>query len=419
MEQKEFRSSLITGDKVIMGTEVKVINDIFTGIEGQSAVLTMGNNIGSMSKGSMEIPLPAKLAKGYFVNGVAGTKPVTDAALKITKLRAEKLAAIVLIPDDVWEDADFDLFAWLQPQLRDAFAEAIDSAAFFENGAPESWVGNGLVSQAIKRGMTVTKTANVYDDILGINGMIDKVNRSGFQVSGWVGDPSVEAILRSAKDENGRPMYQPFLDPITGVTSSTIYGRNYRALLNGAWNDTDNNALMIGGDFSKLVYSIRKEIEFTKSNEASIKGPDGETIDCFQQNVTALRAEMRIAVAVLNPISRLNRDDEKGYPFAVYLNNAPSLKNLTAYSTAGRKAAGDTVVKIAGSIPVDHKLVYKTGENEVTYDQDLSAWTEFPDGGFPDGGLLKGQTDGGILTVAQVDASTKAKAAGIVTVEAK
>lgn len=388
--------------------------DVFKNIVDESLVLSRGNNIGAMPKGKTNIPIPKTLISANFV-GMGEKKPVTDTSIQTETLHAGKIAAVVLIPEELLDDADFDVFEnFVKPQAPRAFGEAIDRAVLFGAGKPAEWTGfqSGLVPQAIAKGMGVQLTDDLYGDIMGRNGMISKVNMNGFSVTGWAGDPLTEALLREAKDKAGRPLYNPFLDPISGEPREAIYGKPYRSLLTGAWSDTDNHALLIGGDFKQLIYSIRKEITYRISTEATVELPSGEVVNCFQQNVVALLMEMRIGAAVLNPPTAMNRNDETRFPFSVLLDSQKQLGALTVYSNAGIRT-GETVLDIRTSIPDTQKFVYKDGKQAVTYDQDLSDWTDLPANR-----ILSGKTDGADLTVASVDRSASlARASGVVSLE--
>ncbi|MCI8459435.1 MAG: phage major capsid protein [Clostridia bacterium] len=402
-------------------TEAQLRDDnLFNEITGASVVFSRGRNIGAMPKGKMSIPIPESLISASFVNGETGDKPVTDGKIGNNTLVAGKIAGIILIPQDVIDDADIDLWEqWIRPNIPDAFGAALDAAALFGAGAPTEWTGfqSGLVPQAVAKGNTVPLGNDIYQDIMGPNGLIYKVNADGFRVNGFAGDSEIEAELRGAVDGNGRPLYNSFLDPIAGELREAIAGKPYYSLENGAWFDTVNNSLLIGGDFNKLIYSIRKEIEYHISTDASVKLPNGEVVNCFQQNVVAFLMEMRVAAAVLNPVTRKNPDDATRFPFAVLTRSTGTLGNLTVTTEAGA-ATGGSHVDIAQPLVSGQSYVYQAGATAatVTYDEVLGdGWTALPANGNVTG-LTAGQT----LTVALINtADKKAKASGTATIAVK
>lgn len=402
-------------------TEAQLRDDnLFNDITGASVVFSRGRNIGAMPKGKTSIPVPESLISAGFVDGEMGQKPVTDGKIGSNTLVAGKIAAIVLIPQDVIDDADIDLWEqWIRPNIPDAFGAALDSAALFGAGAPKEWTGfqSGLVPQAVAKGNTVALGDDIYQSIMGVGGLINKVNEDGFRVNGFAGDSEIEAELRGAVDKNGRPLYNSFLEPITGEARQAIDGKPYYSLENGAWYDTVNNSLLIGGDFTKLIYSIRKEIEYKISTDATVTLPNGDVINCFQQNVVAFLMEMRVAAAVLNPVTRKNPDSTTRFPFAVLTRTSGSLGALTVSVTAG-SAAGGTHIAVTEPLVSGHSYKYKAGTaaEAVTYDQALTTgWTALPaDGNVT--GLTAGQT----LTVAEINTTdNKAKAVGTATIVVK
>lgn len=403
-------------------TEAQLRDDnLFNDITGASVVFARGRNIGAMPKGKMSIPVPETLISAGFVQGGStGQKPVTDGKIGSNSLVAGKIAGIVLIPQDVIDDADIDLWEqWIRPNIPNAFGAALDAAALFGAGKPAEWTGfqSGLVPQAVAKGNTVPLGDDIYQAIMGVNGLIYKVNADGFPVNGFAGDSEIEAELRAAVDKNGRPLYNSFLEPISGEARQAIDGKPYYSLENGAWYDTVNNALLIGGDFNKLIYSIRKEIEYKISTDATVTLPNGETVNCFQQNVVAFLMEMRVAAAVLNPVTRKNPDDATRFPFAVLTRSTGTLATLTVGVEAGATAGGSHV-SVTQPLPDGHSYVYQAGASAVTvtYDEELTTgWTTLPKNGNVTG-LTAGQT----ITVAEINtADKKAKASGTATIVVK
>lgn len=409
-------SSKVSG--VITDAQLRDDN-LFNDITGASVVFSRGRNIGAMPKGKMSIPVPETLISAGFVQGSTGQKPVSDASLKTNQLIAGKIAAIVLIPQDVIDDADIDLWAqWIRPNIPNAFGAALDGAALFGAGKPDEWTGfqSGLVPQAVAKGNVKALSGDIYQDIMGVGGLIYQVNSDGFPVNGFAGDSEIEAELRGAVDKNGRPLYNSFLEPISGEARQAIDGKPYYSLENGAWFDTVNNSLLIGGDFNKLIYSIRKEIEYKISTDATVTLPNGEVVNCFQQNVVAFLMEMRVGAAVLNPVTRKNPDEATRFPFAVLTRSTGVLDNLTVTVSEGAET-GEAHIDITEPLVSGQSYVCKAGTTAaaVEYDQALTTgWTALSDDG-----NVSGLTAGQILTVALVDADKKAKAVGSATIVVK
>ena len=92
---------------------------------------------------------------------------------------------------------------------------------------------------------------------------------------------------------------------------------------NGVMDPTQS--LLISGDWTQLMYAIRKDVTWKVLDQAVLQDPTTKEIvyNLAQQDLIALRACMRIAWQIPNPINRLNEDDESNddgrYPFAVLI----------------------------------------------------------------------------------------------------
>ena len=101
---------------------------------------------------------------------------------------------------------------------------------------------------------------------------------------------------------------------------------------------------------------------------------------------------------------------------AIYVHRTePTLGTLTVSSTAGTDS-GKSVISVMPKPAGGNKLVYKTAAStapSVTYDADLSGWTEITDG------AEITATTGHKITVAEATAELKARKAGSTTVTSK
>ena len=102
---------------------------------------------------------PARSSTGspsaYFVNGDTGLKQTSDAKWDNLFLNAEELAVLVPIPDTVYDDADYDLWTLLKPQITEAMGAKVDDAVLFGTGKPTLWP-DGILVAATAAGNIVT-----------------------------------------------------------------------------------------------------------------------------------------------------------------------------------------------------------------------------------------------------------------------
>ena len=87
---------------------------------------------------------------------------------------------------------------------------------------------------------------------------------------------------------------------------------------NGAFDPA--KALMILGDFSQGVYSIRQDITFKVFTEGVVQDPGTKEIvyNLMQNDMVALRAVMRLGWEIPNPINSLQKNKTNRCPFAIY-----------------------------------------------------------------------------------------------------
>ncbi len=118
-------------------------------------------------------------------------------------------------------------------------------------------------------------------------------------------------MLRDLRDNNNAPIFTP----MTGDVPAGIYGTPTQFVGPGVW--TAANALAVVGDWNLAVYSIRQDITYQIFDTGVISDDEGKIVyNLLQQDMVALRAVMRLAWQVANPID-IDREYGTGYPFAL------------------------------------------------------------------------------------------------------
>lgn len=300
-----------TGAESLIPTQES--NEIIQGVVTQSAVLSRGRKLANMTSRQFKMPVLDALPVAYFVNGDTGQKQTTKQAWDKKFITAEEIAVIVPIPESVLDDSDYDIWGEVKPRVVEAFGKKIDGAILFDEDKPATW-RDGVVTTAAKAGAVVALgTKNLYDVIMGEDGVIAKVEGSGYFVNGHMADISMRAKLRGLKDANNNPIFKP--DMQTGTTYS-LDGSPMNFPNNGVFDKS--KALMISGDFSQLVYAIRQDITFKLFTEGVIQNADGTiAYNLMQNDMVALRAVMRLGWEIPNPINSQQEDKTKRCPFAI------------------------------------------------------------------------------------------------------
>lgn len=328
MRHRKFDIQLFEGDaQIIDRTGAASLipeenaREIIQGVVTQSAVLQRGRKLPNMSSKTYKMPVLDMLPIAYFVNGDTGAKKTTKQAWDKKFITAEEIAVIVPIPEAVLDDSDYDIWGEAKPRVIEAFGKVIDGAVLFDLDKPSTW-RDGVVTTATKAGSVVTLATgdDLYDKIMAEEGIIAKIEESGYFVNGHMADISMRAKLRGLKDTTGNPIFKS--DMQNGTTYS-LDGSPMNFPNNGAFDKS--KALMISGDFSQLVYAIRQDITFKLFTEGVVQNTDGSiAYNLMQNDMVALRAVMRLGWEIPNPINSMKTDKTKRCPFAILKAGTPT-----------------------------------------------------------------------------------------------
>lgn len=290
-----------------------VSKEIIQGVPKYSTIMQLATKAPNMPRNQRRIPVLSTLPTAYFVNGDTGLKQTSSQAWSNKFFDAEELAVIIPIPEAVLDDVDYDIWAEVKPRIMEAFGIAFDQAVLFGTNAPASWPTN-VLSAATTAGNVVTigTGADLYDDLLDENGVISLIENDGYMATGHISSMAMRGKYRGLRDTTGQPLFK------ASIQDNTRYELDGAPVFfpeNGGMDAT--KALQFSGDFRQLVYAMRQDITYKLLTEAVIQDNTGAIIyNLAQQDMVALRAVMRLAWQVPNPINRLNPTETR-YPFAV------------------------------------------------------------------------------------------------------
>lgn len=317
--------------------EADVMNEIIEGTIKQSAVLSMFRRLPNMTSNKMKMRVLDSLPMAYWVDADThnGRKQLTKMAWDNKFITAEELAVIVPIKEDVLDDADYDIWGDVRPRLVEAFGKAIDNAILTGVNKPNGFRLD-LLSSVLNANAVVTQGANqtLYS---AINDAMVKVEESGYNPNGLVGGVSIKGQFRMMLDTSGQP-----------IAGTEIGDLPKFYVDNGAWDK--DKAMMVVGDFSQAVYSIRQDITYKILDQAVIQDPSTGNIlyNLAQEDMVALRVVMRLGWEIPNPINATNPDEATRFPFASIVRTAGS--TLTTYvATVTVKDNQSTPVAISGA----------------------------------------------------------------------
>ena len=292
--------------------------EIIKEVEKESVFLRMARRLPNMTAKQRKLPVLAALAQAYFVGSDTGLKQTTKMEWGELTIEAEELAVIVPIPDAVLDDADYDLWSEIRPSLVEAMGAKVDLAALHGQDKPSTWPA-GIVPAAVAAGNSVTlgTGTDLYDDVLGENGVIAQIEEDGYVATGLVGAINLRAKMRALRS-NDRPVFATAPSQETGqISPYTLDGHAIVFPENGGIDPTE--ALLIAGDWRKAVYAIRQDITFEVFRQGVISDADGKVIlNLMQQDASAVRVVFRMGWQRAKPINRVN-PAENAHPFSVLL----------------------------------------------------------------------------------------------------
>lgn len=353
--------------------EKAITPGILSGAAKASTVLTLMSRLPNMTTGQEVMRVFDVLPEAYWVNGDTGQKGITRAAWDKVHISAEEVAVIVPIAESVLNDADYDIVGQILPKIQEAFGKVIDEAILFGKNKPMRF-RNDIITSARNAGnnVSVPSNPNYYDLLMGVGGVISKIEESGYMPNGVVSGLTMRARLREIKDGQGRPLY---ISSMQGTTQYSLDGQPLFFPENGAFDS--GIASIIVGDWKQAVYSIRQDITVKLLTEGVVQGGDGKILyNLAQQDMVALRVVLRMGWAMPNPVSRIDGDRTK-CPFA-YLEAAAGQKygTQTAMITVknGSGAIAGAYVSIGGNrIKTNAKGEAVFNLNGGTYDMSVAA----------------------------------------------
>lgn len=305
------------------------LNEVFAHVPQQSATLANMRRLRDGTTNQMRLPILSTLPMAYWVDGEApdgGLKETSKAAWKNKFIDFREIAVIVPIPMNVLDDSAFPIWEQVRPYIIEAIGQKIDAGVLFSNPHAGVWP-NAIVPSAIAAGNSVAAGTgtDIYDDILGENGVFAAVEADGYLVNGNVAHPRFRSRLRGLREPSGGQLI--FKSDVQGATSYQLDGTPISFLTNGAFDTTA--AELVTGAWDQAVYSWRRDATFSVHTDGVIQDEYGVIQhNLLQQNAVALRVSARFGWQLPNPTNRLNATEGGAfaaptgdvvgrYPFAV------------------------------------------------------------------------------------------------------
>lgn len=324
--------------------EPDVLEEIIQGTVKQSVAMQLFRRLPNMSSDLLKMRVLDSLPIAYWVNEGAnnGRKALTKMAWDKKFIVAEEIAVIVPIKENILNDVDIDLWGEVKPRIAEAFAKKFDEAVFSGVDKPDGFRAD-LLTSVTNAGAFVEQGAG--DTLYSvIDKAMAKVEESDYEPNGLVGGLNLKSKFRNMLDTTGQPL---------NTTEIGSLARYYVA--NGSWDKS--KAMMIVGDFTQAVYSIRQDITYKILDQAVIQDPSNGQIlyNLAQDDMVALRCVMRIGWEIPNPINAENPDEATRFPFAAIKgsDDAGIRTNTVTFTVGDGQEIGEDLfegatVKVAG-----------------------------------------------------------------------
>ena len=250
--------------------------EILAKMQTESAVMQLAKEV-KLPGAGLQIPVITSDPEAAWV-AETGSKPVSNPGLTTKLMTPYKLAVIVPFSNEFRRDASA-LYEELVRRLPRALAQKFDATVF------------GPV--ASRPGTYFDTFGNCTAQTIGYSGLVaadaDIADHGGI-MDGIALAPQGKAALLGAVDLNGRPL---FINNVSEGAVPMILGAK-TVLSKGAYVSGSPATVGVAGDWSQALYGTVEGIKIDYSADATLKVNESTTINLFQQNMFAVRAEIEV-----------------------------------------------------------------------------------------------------------------------------
>ena len=286
-------------------TNIELPNEVSTEIlqktQEASIIMQLARQITLPGRGT-QIPVISGDPTPTWVTET-GSKPVSNPSITKKIMQAHKLAVIVPFSKEFQRDAAA-LYDALIAMIPGVLGKTFDNTAFF--GPASGSLANfdnlsGVTAQSLQ--------SSVYGGLVAAD---TDISEQGGVLNGIVLSPQGKGVLLGALDGEYRPLFNTVAEGgINRVLGAPAYVSSaaYKA---GAAETGSTPAVpdIIGfaGDWTHAMYGIVEGVQIDYSTEATLTLEDSSTVNLFQQNMFAVRAEIEVGfvaeTAYFNALTR-------------------------------------------------------------------------------------------------------------------
>jgi len=255
----------------------EVAAEILAKTQDASAVMSLARQINLPGRG-VSIPVITADPEAAWV-GETAAKPVANPTLSTKVMEPYKLAVIVPFSNEFRRDAAA-LYDELVRRLPLALAQKFDATVVGAVQAP----GSNFDTFAAATAQNISNP-NTYASLVAADA--DIATHGGI-MNGIALSPQGKSVLLGAVDGDSRPL---FINNVSEGAVPMVLGA--KTVLNKGVYDGTNHVVGIAGDWSQAMYGTVEGVKIDYSADATLTSGN-TTINLFQQNMFAVRAEIEI-----------------------------------------------------------------------------------------------------------------------------
>lgn len=261
---------------ITLPTEISA--EVIQKTQEASAVMQLARAIALPGRG-LTIPVITDDPTAAWV-GETEKKPVSNPSLSQKVMRGYKLAVIVPFSNQFRRDLPA-LYNAIIERIPGVLGQKFDNTVFGGTEKPGSDFDNFASVNAH------SLSSDVYQGLVDAD---TDISMNGGITNGYVISPQAKGILLGAVDSDKRPL---FINNVAEGAVPMILGSKSQ-VSKGAYIAGSPNVVGFAGDWTKAMYGIVEGVDIQFSSDATLDIGGGQTINLFQQNMFAVRAEIEI-----------------------------------------------------------------------------------------------------------------------------
>lgn len=260
---------------------VDVSREIMQKTQESSAIMQMARQIALPGRGAAINVITSDPEASWV--GETGVKAVSNPGLETKVMRAYKLAVIVPFSNEFRRDVAA-LYDALIERLPGALGKKFDYTVLGGGNAP----GSDFDTFA-----SITQQSIDTDPYGALVAADTDIATNGGILNGFILSPQGKGALLAATDDNKRPL---FINSVAEGAIPMILGAK-AVVSKGAYVAGTPNVIGVAGDWSQAMYGTVEGVKIDYSSDATLtytEGGNTKTINLFQQNMFAVRAEIEV-----------------------------------------------------------------------------------------------------------------------------